>query len=160
MSSKTIYIAASSSPEGIAAYREMRDILVARGHKVAHDWTSKPESNRAIGVTDVMMSREDRVKEARGNIFGLLKADILIYLAPKQKSEGSAYELGFQNGFEAALVSAPLGLFTTTIVVGDAACLFADLSEFHADSMTEAADIVDRALCRPQGFGQKPFRCE
>jgi len=79
----TIYVAGGSSErDAVAGYLSQ---LRAAGWTVTYDWTTDP------GWTD---PAHPRIESARADVRGITRARFFWYVAPREKSEGSHFELG------------------------------------------------------------------
>lgn len=80
-----VYVAGGRS-ERVSVCRPMIDALRAAGIEVAYDWTRDP------GWDDP--AQHDALRAARADLRALLRAHVLWYVAPADRSEGSHAELG------------------------------------------------------------------
>jgi hypothetical protein len=146
-----IYIAGRGDAQGIIRYRAFAALVLAAGHRITYDWTIDVEAERAQGVHDDMLTREQRRGYAQKDFQGVLDADVFVYLTPHEKSEGAAYELGAHH-MKRDLIKTLMGmggmhvlgalLPCVSIVVGDAPCLFASRSDFFVDTEDEALALL------------------
>jgi hypothetical protein len=81
--------------------RPMMAAVRALGHEITVDWTGDAEANaKILGVdglpitSDAQLPRDERIVRARGNLTGIIKADLLWLLAPDVKACGNWVELG------------------------------------------------------------------
>lgn len=128
-----VYVAGSSSPEGLVEARRIMALLCEAGYVITFDWTKDVEENRAKGVFDVDLSRDERARYAREDRRGVQSAHVTVYVTPPAgvRSEGAAWELGFAEG-----------LGRLTVVYGDSKFLFAALAEYQASTDAELLDIL------------------
>lgn len=132
-----VYIATSSNERGIDQWRALAKMLKANGHVITYDWTIDVDCARVAGRSDASLSPQERKHYAQADFNGVLSADILVYIAPEEKSEGSAYELGVMHARRACIGGG------TTIVVGNARTLFAELSTFKVGTLEDAASAIE-----------------
>lgn len=141
-----IYIATRGDAQGIARWRAIAAAVIAAGHQVTYDWTLDIERERARGVHDHDLTLEQRRPYAEKDFKGVFDADVFIYDAPHEKSEGAAYEMGahhmkrdlVQSLVDAGMQDLELMLPIASIVIGDAKCLFASRSDHFVSTIDEA----------------------
>lgn len=109
--------------------------LVARGVEITHDWT------RCVGYNRESVPAERR-EWARQDLDGVRAADIVWIVAPAQKSEGSAVEMGYAMALrKRVIVSGPHARRINRI--------FALLCEIH-DSHNDAFGYI---MLAAQNYG-------
>lgn len=140
-----VYIAGRGDAEGIARWRALAALVREAGHTITYDWTVDVESERARGIQSWQRTQAERQDLASRDMKGVLDADVLIYDSPHEKSEGAAYELGAHH-MKRDLIKYLAQMYplleavlpVASIVVGDAKCLFASLSDYHAATNEDA----------------------
>lgn len=144
-----VYIAGRSDPLGIIRWRALAALVLAAGHRITHDWTIDIETERAKGMFDHQLSHEERRMYATRDFRAVIDADVFIYQAPHEKSEGSAYEMGMHHAkrdlIKSLMTVVPMleaMLPISSIVIGDAQCIFASLSDHHVRTDEEAVALL------------------
>jgi nucleoside 2-deoxyribosyltransferase len=94
---KRIYVAGGSAPDDRARCRKVMAALRKHGFVITHDWIASFDSVEARGLTEATMAPEALIAFAEQDLTGVERADALIYVSPKHKSEGSAFELGYAH---------------------------------------------------------------
>lgn len=117
---------ASAEADTVSSYMAR---MRAAGHTVTHDWTASVRSARARGVRDDELSIADMCALARGDLLGVLAADVVWLLVPEAQSVGAWVELGYA-----------LHCNVQTIVSGNwRRSIFAALATYDFDSHEAAA---------------------
>ncbi len=115
--------------------QSMMSALRARGIEITFDWT------QSEGYSRDMVPAERR-EQARLDLEGVRSADIVWIMAPAQKSEGSAVEMGAALALrKRVIVSGPHARRTSRI--------FALLAEIH-DTHVGAYEAIVGAYCPPR----------
>lgn len=144
-----VYIAGRGDAEGIARWRELAALVIAAGHTITYDWTLDIERERAKGVHDHDLTLEQRRPYADRDARGVMDADVFVYQAPHEKSEGAAYEMGAHHMkrdlIKFLMQSFPIleaVLPVASISVGDAKCLFASRCDHHVSTNDEVIALL------------------
>jgi len=141
-----IYIAGRGDTLGIKRYRALQALVLQAGHFITHDWTVAIER---AGESDRDLTLEQRRPYADTDAEGVLHADVLVYQAPHEKSEGAAYEMGAHHMKRDLILSLVPSfpilralLPIASICVGAADCLFASRCDHHVETNDEVIALL------------------
>lgn len=95
---RRIYVAGGSSPKDRDRCRKVMGALRRHGFVITHDWIASFDALEARGLGEHNLSPEALVAFAEQDLAGVEMADVLVYVSPTGKSEGSAFELGYAHG--------------------------------------------------------------
>jgi hypothetical protein len=134
-----VYVAGGAA-ERLTVARPWIRALQGAGVEVTHDWTTDPGWDCAAPTPEALQAA------ALGDLDGVRRCDVLWYLAPVAKSEGSACELGAALAWgKRVVVSGPWDA-VGRIFPGLASECYAHHEEAFRGVVRAAADLMGRVL--------------